>query len=171
MTMMKRFFLVLLFVMCPVAASADYYTTPFRYEDYETCRDDALGLRFACRSNWSIEFADLTDRFVISEDPFVEMIMVKEPTRLVSIEQLSVDILTGMNRYAQGFQTERIDAGAFKAVKVKAIAANDPESRLTDVYFLRDGALYKIYFNVSPYEAWDVYQFLWEKVVFSLEFL
>lgn len=171
MTMMKWLFLVLLLVACPVAALADYYTTPFRYEDYETCRDDALGLRFACRSDWAIEFSDLTDRFVISEDPLVEMTIVKEPTRLVSIEQLSVDILTGMNRYGEGFQTERIDAAAFQAVKVKAFSADDPELRLTDVYFLRGGALYKIYFTVSPREAWEVYQFLWEKVVFSLEFL
>ncbi len=139
-------------------------------EEIYTCREPEFGVKFLCSPDWTVHFDDRADMFVIEEDPEVILMIARETTGLISIEQLTHDWLSKSGNYADGFDIERLKVDGFDAVKVKAYDKQDNDIRLTDVYIIRGGHLYKILFSVAPKTEWEKYQFLFEKVLTSLLF-
>lgn len=135
------------------------------------CREAEMGLKFSCDPAWAVRFDHATDMFVISEEPEVVLTIAKEATSLVSLEQLTPSHLSVLGNYADGFSVERIRIDGMKALKVKAYDRSIPDMRVTDIYVIKDGYLYKLLFSVSPREAWRRYQFLLNDIVLSLRFL
>ncbi|MEW5894961.1 MAG: hypothetical protein AB1650_04290 [Candidatus Omnitrophota bacterium] len=136
-----------------------------------SCRDPEMGVRFKCSPNWQIMFDGNTDLFVIEEEPEVLLTIIREPSRLISLSELTTDRLQSFGHYADGFQRESILINEIPAVKVKAFDRASSDIRLTDIYLIRNGYLYKILFSVAPQNEWSKYQFVLQEVLKEFSFL
>lgn len=134
------------------------------------CSDDELGVTFLCDFGWERRKVDGIILFTISSDPDATMKIVKIDMDILFIQQLSRDKLKALGRYAKGFVTEEVKVAGLKAIKVKAFAWGDPETRLSDYYFVYNETLYGLMFSVAPKEHWGDYQFLFRDVVNNFQF-
>ena len=135
------------------------------------CRDDRLEMLFLCDYAWEKKNAE-TDAvvYIVAEEPAVTMKMIKIDADVHFIQQLGRDKLEAIGQYREGFVTEEAKVAGFKAIKVKAFAKEDPSTRLSDYYFVRDRALYAVMFSVTPKEEWDSDNFVFNQIVDSVKF-
>ena len=164
------FYSLIGFIFCSSSYAAGNERTAFGDKLY-TCREAELGLKFFCSPDWTVRFDNSADMFVISEEPEVVLTVVREETELMSLEQLTAEYLKALGNYADGFGVERILVDGVNAVKVKAYDRDYHDIRLTDIYVIKQGFLYKIMFSVSPKKEWARYQFLLQKIITSFKFL
>ncbi|OGW96992.1 MAG: hypothetical protein A2Z81_06340 [Omnitrophica WOR_2 bacterium GWA2_45_18] len=136
----------------------------------QVCRDTQLGVTFSCDKDWTILPTDNAFFVIISLEPEVSLIVSKTQSRIVSLEQLTRKMLEDMDRYAEGFQMERLRLAGRDAVLVKAYAKGLPEVRLQDYFFLNEGNLYSVFVLVKPADQWEAYKFILKKVVDSFNF-
>jgi len=135
------------------------------------CWDDGLGVIFLCDYIWEKKETNANAMFfVVNSDPSVTFKMIKINADILFVRQLNRDKLKSIGQYNDGFMTEEAEVAGFKAIKVKAFARDDHDTRLLDYYFVRNKNLYAVMFLVTPKEKWDNYKFVFQKIVSSLKF-
>ena len=135
------------------------------------CWNLDLKIKFLCDFAWYKKEVDQNSvYYIVDTAPSVKLKIVKIDLGILTIQQLNREKLEAIGQYDQGFVTEEAKVAGFKAVKVKAYAKNDLQTRLMDYYFVRDQRLYIMMFSVHPKEKWDNYKFIFQEIVESLQF-
>ena len=104
-----------------------------------------------------------------SEEFSCEIVRINAEIRM--IRQLGLDGLEALGRYEEGFATEEASVAGEQAVKVKAFAKGDPDTRLLDYYFIRDNFLYGVMFSIKPKDKWGIYQSTFQEMVNAMHFM
>lgn len=144
-------------------------TTGFKL-DY--CHDSNLRIVFLCDYRWEKKLTDPgTMIYVMETDPLIYFTVIRINAEIQMIRQLGPDRLEALNRYQEGFAIEETRLAGEEAIKVKAFAKEDPDTRLLDYYFIRDNFLYGVMFSIKPKDKWNVYQSTFQDVVNAMHFL
>lgn len=135
------------------------------------CLESNLRMKYLCDFAWRDSAEDQYGVYYeINTNPRVVFRIVKFDLDILYIQQLSKERLASLGRYQDGFRTEEVSIAGTKAIKVKAFAIDDNQTRLSDYYFVRDKILYAVLFSVNPKEKWDEYQFIFQEIAQSLRF-
>jgi hypothetical protein len=109
--------------------------------------------------------------YVLETDPLIYFKIVKMNTEARTIQQLSRDRLEAIGQYQEGFQTEEAWVAGEQAVKVKAFARDDPDTRLLDYYFAHGNTRYGVMFSVKPKDRWEDYHSTFQEMVNVMHFI
>ncbi len=134
------------------------------------CSDSDFGIQFLCDYGWQIRRGDTSLFYTIDTNPDVKLKIIKIDIDILFIHQLSRGSIESIGQYEKGFVLEEVKVAGLNAIKVKAFSRVNPETRLSDYYFVYDKTLYSLMFSVNPKNRWDDYKFLIEDMVNSFKF-
>jgi len=140
-------------------------------EEFETCTDRQLNIKFSCKENWKLLPIDNAVLIVISSEPAVTLTIAKMDSDIVFLGQLTKMKLQEMGLYQDGFQINRVKFAQRDALEIKAFSKQYPGRRLLDYFFVHNQALHGVLFSVHPKEQWDEQQFLIRQIADSFQFL
>jgi len=141
------------------------------YGHSEDCIDSNLGVKFHCNPNWVIQQNEDNLVVTISSYPEVTFTIEKTKLRIGFLSQLTQWSLNKMQRYAEGFGTERNTIANREALKVKAFSKENPRVRLSEYYLIHNLTLYRVVFSIQPKDEWDNYKFLIKMIMDSFNFV
>jgi len=141
--------------------------------DLKIVENHMLGVRFSGNFGWQVdEVKDKMALYHIKDNPKIEFMIFRFGIDLILVEQLSRYRLENMAKYADNFAMEMTEVAGKKALKIKAYKKDDPDTRLLDYYFLRwENNLFALMFSVKPKSEWENYQYLFQDIVDSFEFM
>ncbi len=125
----------------------------------DKCMDSEFGIEFSCDPNWKWKRVEEAMLIIISSRPMVTMTITKVDAPFKLLGQITDNYLKKKGLYADGFKAERVNFLNGEAVHVKAMSRDYPDIRLSDYFFIKNGAMYGILFSVKPKEEWDKYKF------------
>lgn len=172
----KNIILLCLFLLSTTIAFASLtkiektFTYPRRLS-VDVCRSRGLGIEIACKPSWEFIEKETAALLRIADYPETLVIIAKTDSSIVFLEQLTRGDLESTGRYARGFEFEEVLLDGQKALKVKAFSNGDTSARLVDYYFIRDEALWGLFFSVQPLEGWEEVKFLFVDLVKSFHFM
>jgi len=136
------------------------------------CQHQEIGIEFLCDPDWIMEEHENGATFIlISSEPEVSLTLIKEDSAVITLKDLTTEVLQEMGQYQEGFVVEEVRIAGHNALNVEALSLADDDIRLSDFYVTRDGVLYSLLFSVRSKEHFNEFVPVIFNIVNSVQFL
>lgn len=168
---MRLILLLFVFVLSSIGlVSADPMTVEGKEITLNECRDEKFKIKFLCHPDWPMKTDKDVIYFDIAPEDKVSLTISKSRSGIVSLDQLSSNVLQGLGDYEDGFSTTSLKISDVDAIGVEATSKDHPELSVIDFYVIRNNDFYAFLFAVSKDKIKD-YEALITEIINSFEFL
>ena len=165
------FIAILTVVISPAYLQADPIVVKPQSIHLNQCTDQQFKIKFLCDPNWEIQTDEGVMMMIVSKEPYVTVTIAQSDQVIGSLDQLTNDVLKTIGQYKDGFQTQMIQIAKQNAIEVIGSSEKQPDMSLTDVYIIRNGVLYTVFFAVKPKQNISDYENLIHRIKDSIEFI
>ncbi|MCA9399076.1 MAG: hypothetical protein KC618_04960 [Candidatus Omnitrophica bacterium] len=164
-----RLYKVILVLLWAVFFHAGFSSAQIQDVELNECHDETLGITLLCNPEWPFLSEENVIMLILNDSPLVTATIAVSDSPVLSLKQLTNDVIQELGGYKDGFQTQMVQFGGQEAIQVAGVHKTYENVGLVDYYVIHDVNLYSILFSVEPKDNWWDYEELLFKIRDSIQ--